>query len=205
MDCGFKLQGNVSGAVRSDDEMSSINKEIAEKAFKTHKKELDTFMKENGFLKHKTNSYIRKNKIDVLEYFDLQKEHYGSKTMTANYALIPLYVPHEFLSFDLGNRLGMLICGRDVWWDYSDDNAASVSFGNIIRAAEEFLLPWFEERTSVDLLRQELIKEKNKRENYGGRLSSIQQMWLELLEKDTDRRDIILKNMEVMKLPAKIL
>lgn len=136
MNRGFKLQGIVSGAIRTDNEMRLIDKELAEKAFKTQKKRLEFFLKEQGFVKYRTNSFIRKNEIDVLEYIDLQKEHNGSKTVTANYALIPLYVPHEFLSFDLGDRLGILISGRDVWWDYSDDIVASVSFDNIIQAIE---------------------------------------------------------------------
>ncbi len=48
------------------------------------------------FVKYKANSYIRRNNIDVLEYVNLQKEAYGSQTFTVNYALIPLYVPHDF-------------------------------------------------------------------------------------------------------------
>ena len=72
MNRGFKLQGIVSGAIRTDNEMRLIDKELAEKAFKTQKKRLESFLKEKGFVKYKTNSYIRKNEIDVLEYFDLQ-------------------------------------------------------------------------------------------------------------------------------------
>jgi len=204
MNRGFKLQGIVSGAIRTDNEMRLIDKELAEKAFKTQKKRLESFLKEKGFVKYKTNSYIRKNEIDVLEYFDLQKEHNGSKTVTANYALIPLYVPHEFLSFDLGDRLGILISGRDVWWDYSDDIIASVSFDNIIQAIEDYLLPWFKEKASVNALKQELIKEERKRKKHGGHLSNIQQMWFESLDKNNDYSDILLKNIEVFKLPAGI-
>ena len=204
MNRGFKLQGIVLGAIRTDNEMRLIDKELAEKAFKTQKKRLGFFLKEKGFVKYRTNSFIRKNEIDVLEYIDLQKEHNGSKMVTANYALIPLYVPHEFLSFDLGDRLGILISGRDVWWDYSDDIVASVSFDNIIQAIEDYLLPWFKEKASVSSLKQELIKEERKRQKHGGHLSIIQQMWFESLDQNNDYSDIILKNIEVFKLPAGI-
>jgi len=139
----FKLRGNVSGAIRSDEEMQSIDKEVADNLFKNQKKKLDIFLQQNGFLKYKTNSYIRRNNANVLEYIDLQKEKYGSKTFTVNYALIALYVPHSFLSFDLGDRLGNLICDRDVWWDYSNAEIAEVSFQNVIDAIDVFLLPWF--------------------------------------------------------------
>lgn len=203
----FKLQGCVAGAIRSDDDMKLIDRDLAEKAFKTQKKELDVFFKEKGFLKYKSNSYIRLNDINVLEYFDLQKEHYGSKTLTANYALIPLYIPHDFLSFDLGNRLGKLICDKDVWWDYSNETVAAVSFRNIIQAIEDYLLPWFKGKTSVDALKQELVNEKIKRTQYGGKLSVIQQMWLDSLNKSdkfSDNEDVISKNMEVLKLPKRL-
>ncbi len=200
----FILQGNVSVAVRSEAEMALIDKESAEKAFKNQKKELDTFLKDKGFVKYQMNSYVRLNNIGVLEYFDLQKERRGSKTVTANYALIPLYIPHEFLSFDLGDRLGKLICGKDVWWDYSNETAAAVSFGNIIQAIEEYLLPWFRDRASVDALNQELINEKRRNESYGGQLSDIQQAWLDSLEKNMDHDDIISNNMKVLNLPDKI-
>ena len=35
----FILRGNVSGAIRSDDEMASVDKEAADKFFKNLKKE----------------------------------------------------------------------------------------------------------------------------------------------------------------------
>ena len=190
----FELQGCVAGAIRSDDEMKLIDRDLAEKAFKIQKNELDIFFKEKGFLKYKSN-------------FDLQKEHYGSKTLTANYALIPLYIPHDFLSFDLGNRLGKLICDKDVWWDYSNETVAAVSFRNIIQAIEEYLLPWFNGRTSVDALKQELENEKIRRIQYGGKLSVIQQMWFDSLnesDKRGDYDDVISKNMKVLKLPERL-
>ena len=204
MNHSFKIQGNVSGAIRSDDEMRLIDGNLAEKSFKTQKKILDSFLKGKGFLKYKTNSYIRLNEINVLEYFDLQKERYGSKTLTANFALMPLYVPHDFLSFDLGDRLGILICGKDIWWDYSNETIAALSFSNIIQAIEVFLLPWFNERASVNKLKQELISEEVKRKKFGGRLSNIQQLWVDSLDKSMDYSEIILKNIEVLKLPVGI-
>ncbi len=35
---------------------------------------------ENDFYRYKTNAYVRLNNIGLLEYIDLQKERYGSKT-----------------------------------------------------------------------------------------------------------------------------
>ena len=198
------LRGNVPAAIRSDRDMCAVDPKAADRAFQTQKKIRGAFLKEKGFVRYRTNSFIRRNEMDVLEYFDLQKESHGSKTMTANYALIPLYIPHSFLSFDLGDRLGMLICGRDVWWDYADDAAASVSFGNIMQAIEVYLLPWFAERSTVDSLKQALLHEERKRKKWGGRLSDLQQKWLESCSGSPVDRDVIAETIKVLKLPANL-
>ena len=200
----FKLRGNVSNVIRSDDEMAHIYKDDADNAFKEHKKKLDLFLQQNGFVKYKTNSYVRRNDIDVLEYINLQKEQYGSKTFTVNYALIALCVPHSFISYDLGDRLGELICGRDVWWDYANAHIAEVSFQNVIDAIGNYLLPWFEERENKESLKRELLSEKKKREGYGGRLSDDQQKWLDVVDSEDDFNEIVSSNIEIFKLPKKL-
>ena len=200
----FKLQGNVEGAIRSDEGMENIDKEIADNTFKMQKKKFDTFLNDKGFVKYKTNSYLRRNKIEVLEYISLQKERYGSRTFTVNYALISLYVPHPFLSFDLGDRLGELISGKDVWWDYSDEQIAAKSFQNVMDAIDLYLLPWFDQRETNEMLKKELLKEKKKREGYGGGLSDIQQSWLEAIDSKDDFTEIINANIATFKLPKKL-
>ena len=199
----FKLKGNVSTAIRSDEDLKCIDKSQAEIVFKTQKKRLDDFLQTYGFVKYKGRAYVRWNKIDVLEYIDVQKESYGSKTFTVNYSLIPLYVPHDFLSFDLGDRLGVLLAGKDVWWDYSEEKIADISFSNVIDAISGYLLPWFEKNSHRDVLQKSLLKEKEKRESHGGRLSDTQQLWVsELMEPVNE--SIVQENMRVFKLPAKL-
>ena len=73
----------------------------------------------------------------MLEFIELQKETHGSKTFTVNYAMTPLYVPHNFLSLDFCERIGMLLCIRDIWWDFANDSIAKVSFGNVAKAIDE--------------------------------------------------------------------
>ena len=200
----FKLRGNVSNVIRSDDEMAHINKDDADNAFKEHKKKLDLFLQQNGFVKYKTNSYVRRNDIDVLEYINLQKEQYGSKTFTVNYALIALCVPHSFISYDLGDRLGELICGRDVWWDYANAHIAEVSFQNVIDAIGIYFLPWFEERENKEALKKELMREERIHKSYGGCLSDIQQAWLNVIDTDEDYSEIINSNIATFKLPKSL-
>ena len=201
----FNLKGNVSSAIRSDEERALVDKDIADTAFKVHKKALAEFLKQKGFVKYKTNSFLRRNQLEVLEYIDLQKESYGSKTFTVNYALTSLYVPHSFFNFDIGDRLGKLICDRDVWWDYSNEQIAEISFNNVIEAIENFLLPWFAEKDNIVSIRDMLISEKKRREEYGWRLSNDQAYWLNIIENNTWNNEIVAANIETFKLPKKLI
>lgn len=205
----FELKGTVLCSLRSDEEMKTINTKDADKAFKTNKKILDNFLKEEGFYKYKTSAYIKLNNLDILEYIELQKESHGSKTFTINYALIPLYVPHDFLSFDLGGRISNIICKnldqhRDIWWDYSNDVIASISFQNTIEAIAKFLIPWFIEHLNTDEIKNDLLSIQQKCAEYGGRLSDIQEVWLKNIDNRIDDKSIINSNIIAMKLPIKM-
>ena len=201
---GFQLQGNRPFAIRSDEEMRSVNGEAADWAFKAQKKLLDQHLAKQGFVTYKTNACIRRNALDVLEYINLQKESHGSRTFTVNYALIPLYIPHDFLSYDLGGRLGTLICSRDVWWDYADEAVAAVSFQNVTEAIERFLLPWFDQTADRSALEAELLRVQKARMQHGGRLSDIQQAWLDALDDPPDADAVIRENIRRFKLPQKL-
>lgn len=199
----FVFKGAARTHIRSEEEMKSIDKAIADKVFKMQKKRLDAFMLANGFVKHKGTSYARRNDIDVLEYVNLQKEAYGSKTFTVNYALIPLYVPHDFLSLDLGGRLGVMITGRNgVWWDFADEKVAEISFSNVMDAISEYLFPWFQKNSNQNNLKTSLLEEKKRSEMHGGRLSDIQQKWLDILMEPVYDAGGIEDNMRVFKLPV---
>lgn len=142
----MKLFGN-GAAIRSDEEMKYINKAEADQAYKKNLKEnLSPFLADYGFLPWKTNAYIRLNKEGILEYIDLQKEHYGSKTFTVNLAVMPLYVPNDgYMILDFGNRLGSLVSGKDFWWDYKDAKMAKASFDNVKELLEMKGILWLEE------------------------------------------------------------
>ncbi len=200
----FVFNGAANHAIRLDEELKNIDKIAADKAFKMQKKRLDAFMQANGFVKYKGTAYVRKNAIDVLEYVNLQKEAYGSKTFTVNYALIPLYVPHDFLSFDLGGRLAMLIIDRDIWWDFANEKAAEISFSNVMEAISEYLFPWFQYNSNKENLVKSLLEEKKRNERYGVRLTNKQQKWLDILMGDGYDAGVIEENMRVFKLPEKL-
>lgn len=142
-----------------------IDSKEVELAFKKYKRELlDVFMLKNGFKKYKNNSYIRLNDLYFVEYVDLQKEHYGSKTFTVNVSRFPLYVPVS-TTVDgvailplMGKRLGNIIAEREFWWDYYNYDVAFKSFKNIVDGMEKYLLPWFERYNDEQLYLDGMLK-----------------------------------------------
>lgn len=196
----FVLHGNRD-CIRSDKELNTVDKTVADAAFQKYSKEiLGEFLKQQGFLKWKTNAFVRLNSIDVLEYINLQKERYGSKTFTVNYALMPLYVPNEYMVTGFGDRLGNLIVGKDIWWDYADKRIAEVSFQNVTDAIEQFVLPWFQTYGDKELLKKRLLKDRKK----GDGLPYNNQKWLESIDVCENRSEIILDNIRRLKLPKKL-
>ena len=186
--------------LRTDDEIQSIDKDEADHAFKLYKKQyLDTLLKSKGFLKYKTNAYVRRNPVDVLEIIDLQKEKNGSRTFTVNYGLTPLYIPHGFINWDNYERIGILICNKDIWWDFANDDIAKASFENVAKAIEEFVIPWFDARSNDDSIKKMLLDE---REEYGW--SSYKQAWLEAIDHRSDFTETIEENIKLFKLPKSL-
>lgn len=200
----FNIKGNRAH-LRSEEELVNVDKAEADDAFKKYKQTiLDKYLAEKGFVKYKANAYVRKNNIDVLEYIGLQKERYGSKTFTVNYAIMPLYVPHDYLALGFGSRLGKLICDKDIWWDYANDSIAQVSFQNVADAIGRFVMPWFDKYATEDVLMKKLIDDKKKREQTGMGIPYKNEEWLNAFEERGDRTEIILENIEKLKLPKKM-
>lgn len=177
--------------------MNSIDKSEADRVFKSCKKQyLDHLLKTEGFLQYKSNAYIRRNQVDVLELIELQKEKNGYGTFTVNYALTPLYLRYAFADFWYSERMGILVSGKDVWWDYTDESMARVSFENVARALEEYVLPWFDAHSNNDSIKKLLLAKE--------RLSVYEQAWLEYLENPSDCSGIIEENTRLFGLPKSL-
>lgn len=173
----FKIKG-ARPYIRLDEELELIDNKAADAAFKACKKRiLDEYLWSKGFIKYKSNSYIRRNGIDVLEYINLQKERYGSKTFTVNYAMLPLYVPHDFFGIGFGGRVGELINGKSIWWDYAD--------------AEELM--------------KKLLKDRETSEKTRIGTGYRNREWIKALEEKGDYREIVVLNCENLKLPKKLM
>lgn len=201
----FELEGNRPH-IRLDEELVGLDKNAADEAFKKNKRMiLDAYLIANGFMKYKANAYVRKNRINVLEYIDLQKERYGSKTFTVNYAIMPLYVPHEYLVTGFGGRLGSLICKKDIWWDYANEEVAQLSFQNVADAIERFLMPWFEQYVNEECLLEKLHEDRERRERTGRGNPYKNEEWISAFAKWRAADDIISQNISALKLPKKLI
>ena len=196
----FKIVGNRSH-IRLDEELASVDKQVADAAFRIHKKEIvDPYMSARRFLKYKSNAYVRKNKIDLLEYIDFQKEHSGSKTFTVNLAVMPLYIPHEYIVFGFSKRLGELICNHDIWWDFADETICGKSMGNVKDAIESFAIPWFHKMGNEHYITMQLIKQK-----LSAKMSNHNQEWLNTISDRRNRIAFIQENMDKLKLPKSLI
>lgn len=201
----FKLKGNRVH-IRTDEELADIDGALADEAFGKYKKNiLDEYFITNGFIKYKSNSYVRKNKVDVLEYLDLQKERHGSKTFTINVSIMPLYVPHDYVVIGFGDRLGKFICNKDIWWDYANDDIAYESFQNVKEAIDRFVLPWFNKYSDEKCLMEKLLEDKKNSKRTGIGVSYKNEEWINALKESVDRTAIIADNVSKLKLPKKIL
>lgn len=192
----FRFIGNRQH-IRTEEELLLIDKEEADSAFKRYKKEvIDRFLLSNGFYKYKTNSYVRLNSIGLLEYIDLQKERYGSKTFCVNFAVMPLYCESEYIVISLGHRLGTYISGKDVWWDYASEDIAEVSFANVKVAIEKYVLPWFNEVSTEEGYRIKLQNIHNKK---------LAEKWIDAMDKISNKDALIQQSIEKLKLPTKMI
>ena len=182
--------------IRTEEELLLIDREEADSAFKRYKKEIiDSFLLSNGFYKYKTNSYVRLNSIGLLEYIDLQKERYGSKTFCVNFAAMPLYCESEYIVISFGHRLGTYISGKDVWWDYASEDIAKESFDNVKVAIEKYVLPWFAEVSTEEGYRTKLQSIYNK---------NLAEKWIAAMENIDNRETLIQQSIMKLKLPKKM-
>ena len=195
----FKLKGTRK-YFRSDLEMQHLDREAADEAYKEKKKILDDYMISKGFFKHKTNTYIRLNKINVLESINLQKERYGSRTFTVNILLMPMYLPQDSVPFG-GERISYFIGSPDVWWDFGDCKAAETSFRNIVEAVDRFVMPWFEKTSDPECLKS--MVQDHKVPGQFTRNDYIK--WNEVFDSYMELDNVVAENVERMKLPKAVL
>lgn len=195
----FKLKGTRK-YFRSDLEMQRLDREAADEAYKEKKKILDDYMISKGFFKHKTNTYIRLNKINVLESINLQKERYGSRTFTVNILLMPMYLPQDSVPFG-GERISYFIGSPDVWWDFGDCKAAETSFRNIVEAVDRFVMPWFEKTSDPECLKN--MVQEHKVPGQFTRNDYIK--WNEVFDSYMELDNVVAENVERMKLPKAVL
>lgn len=195
----FKLKGTRK-YFRSDLEMQHLDREAADEAYKEKKKILDDYMISKGFFKHKTNTYIRLNKINVLESINLQKERYGSRTFTVNILLMPMYLPQDSVPFG-GERISYFIGSPDVWWDFGDCKAAETSFKNIVEAVDRFVMPWFEKTSDPECLKNMVQEHK-----VPGQFTNNDYIkWNEIFDSYMELDNVVAENVERMKLPKAVL
>ncbi len=177
------------------------DKQEANDAFKKYKKEiLDVFFAENGFFKYKTTAYVRLSKSGLLQNVNLQKSQFDYYLFYVNYAVLPLYLPMNYLEDGLDHRLCNHVRSYAGDWYYQNYEVAKITFEDLREAVKICLLPWFEKSCDGENFRQMLMEDKdNKWPGYPN------ERWRKALERsEEERRAVILENIEKFKLPKKL-
>jgi hypothetical protein len=113
-----------------------------------------------GF-RRKTNRLIARIQDDILQFFDLQLEAYGSKRFCVNYASLSLICPRDYLILQPGARLKGENAA-EAWLPAKTDDEADASMAKVVNMAQTQALPFFDETKSVGGLLECL-----KRESWG--------------------------------------
>lgn len=107
-------------------------------------------LKDYEFYRYKTAYIGRVTNDSVFQFLNFQKEAYGGKSFTVNVGVRPLFVPHDNLSLQPGQRLGYFKFGTDKWWKYENEDRAEDSFKEVNEIIIEYVLKWFEATNDTD-------------------------------------------------------
>jgi len=110
-----------------------------------------------NFKRYKSSNIARIAGDSIFQVLNFQKEAYGGKEFTVNVAIRPLYVPHEVLSLQPGNRLGYFSRGCDRWWNYKTPNRADMNFQEVNGILIEKVIPMFDVLSSSESLLNEYL------------------------------------------------
>lgn len=90
----------------------------------------------------------------ILQFANVQAAAFGPPRFCVNYAVLPLFRPHDFVSLSLGDRLRDAR-GEDAWWPADAPGVAATSMQVAARLLLQQAGPWFEStRTVAGLLAQ---------------------------------------------------
>lgn len=101
----------------------------------------------HGF-RRKNNRIIARIQDDILQFFDLQIEAYGSKGFCVNYASFSLFCPRDHFILQPGARLKGEN-SAEAWLPAKTHDEADVSMAKVVNMAQTQALPFFDVTKSV--------------------------------------------------------
>ncbi len=134
-------------AARSSDPLTAATSSILIPELRLH-----------GF-RRKTNRLIARIQDDILQFFDLQLEAYGSKGFCVNYASLSLFCPRDYLILQPGARLKWEN-SVEAWLPAKTHEEADASMAKVVNMAQTQALPFFDATKSVAGL-LECLKSEN--------------------------------------------
>lgn len=88
----------------------------------------------------------------ILQFANVQAAAFGPPRFCVNYAVLPLFRPHDFATLSRGDRVRDAR-GEDAWWPHDGAGAAAAAMQAAAAALRWQAVPWFERtRTLAGLL-----------------------------------------------------
>ncbi|WNF22686.1 DUF4304 domain-containing protein [Mesobacillus jeotgali] len=107
-------------------------------------------LREYDFFRYKTAFVGRVTNDSIFQFINLQKDAYGGKTFTVNVGVRPLFIPHDYLSLQPGQRIGYFKYGADKWWSFKTEDRADHSFIEVNHIINDYVLEWFEQTSETN-------------------------------------------------------
>lgn len=84
----------------------------------------------------------------LLSGFCFESSAFSKNSFTINVFVQPLFIPVTYLSFNFGERIGVLFKNRDYWWEY-DENYEKQTMSEIHIAITKNGIPFLEKRNTL--------------------------------------------------------
>ena len=100
----------------------------------------------------------------LLRAFSFESSQFDPNNFTIEVFVQPLYIPQDFISFNIGSRLAMVAGLGDRWWKYSPEEETFI-MNEILSLMQQYGVPFLQRiQTPMDLVEE--IKREFPKEDY---------------------------------------
>lgn len=105
-----------------------------------------------GFKKYRSRFVARIIHDSIFQLITFQKDAYGRNQFTVNVSLRPLYIPHEFLILEPGERLTKFTNQTNKWWSFQTEIESEDSFNQVSQVLKDKVICMFDTLSTTNAL-----------------------------------------------------